>query len=95
VLSEDDSALGELDLSAGPEWVMVERAAEGVEVIPLVETAWRFAAALCAGESFAKAVEVAPDTDSPLLFARHLAAGRFTGFRLVEDHPSAPLEKTP
>ena len=95
VLSEDDSALGALDLSGGPEWVMVERGGEGVEVIPLAESDWRFTAALCAGQTFAKAVEAAIDADVPVVFARHLAAGRFSGFRVAKDHPSAPLEKTP
>ena len=95
VLAEDDSALGAIDLSAGPEWLLVERTANGVEVLPLAETEWRFAAALCAGETFAKAIEAAPDADVVSLLARHLAAGRFIGFRLTEDHPSAPLEKTP
>jgi hypothetical protein len=95
VLSEDDSALDALDLSAGPEWVMVERAADGIEVIPLAESEWRFTAALCAGQTFAKGVEAASDADIPLLFAQHLAAGRFNGFRLAKDYLSAPSEKSP
>jgi hypothetical protein len=95
VLAQDDSALKAIDLSAGPERLLVERTANGVEVSPLAETEWHFAAALCAGETFANSIEAAPDTDVPLLFAQHLAAGRFTGFRLAEDQLSPPLEKTP
>ena len=95
MLAGDDSALNAIDLSAGPEWLLVERTANGVEVLPLAETEWRFAAALYAGETFVRAIEAVPNADVATLFARHLAAGRFIGFRLAEDHPSAPLEKTP
>jgi hypothetical protein len=95
VLAEDDSALRAIDLSAGPEWLLVERNANGVEVSPLAETEWRFAASLCAHETFAKSVETTPAADVVCLFARHLAAGRFIGFRLAEDRPAAPLENAP
>jgi hypothetical protein len=92
VLAEDDAALSTIDCSAGPEWLMVERNATGVEVLCLPETEWRFAAALCGGQTFAKAMEAAADTDVSLLFASLLAAGRFTDFRVAGGHPPAPLE---
>jgi hypothetical protein len=95
VLAEDDAALSTIDCSAGPQWLMVERNATGVEVLSLPETEWRLAAALCAGEAFAKVMEAAVDTDFSLLFASLLAGGRFTGFRLAGDHPPASLETMP
>lgn len=95
VLDGDDSALGTIDPSAGPEWLIVERTANGVEVSPLAETEWRFGVALCAGETFEKAIEAVSNADVATLFARHLAAGRFIGVSLDEDHPCASLEMTP
>jgi hypothetical protein len=95
VLGEDDTALGVIDLSAGPECLMIERTREGVEVVSLAETEWRFAASLCVGKTFAQAVEMAPDADVASILARHLAAGRFIGFQLTEDHPSTPLVNAP
>jgi hypothetical protein len=92
VLAEDDAALGAIDLSSGPEWLLVERDANGVEVSALAECEWRFAHALCAGESLAAAIDASPDGDIPLFLARHLAAGRIVGFRISdpqtrETHP--------
>jgi hypothetical protein len=95
VLDEDDAALSAIDCSAGPQWLMVERNTTGVEVLSLPETEWRIAAALCAGETFAKAMDADDDADFPLLFAGLLAGGRFTDFRLAGDHPSAPSETMP
>ena len=69
-----------------------ERSAHGVEVFALGETEWCFAALLCAGGTFADAIEAAPDGDIALFLARHIAAGRFTGF-CVSD-PSS-LETNP
>ena len=92
VLAEDDSALSSIDLSTGPEWLLVERTVNGVEVSPVAEIEWRLAASLCAGETLANSIETTEDADVVSLLAQHLAAGRFIGFRLTEDRPSAPLE---
>ncbi|HMI97031.1 MAG TPA: DNA-binding domain-containing protein [Micropepsaceae bacterium] len=83
VLAEDDEALSAINLAAGPCWLLVERDAEGIEVSRLSEAEWRFASALSAGETFATATDRAGTIDMPLLFAGHLAAGRFVGFRIV------------
>lgn len=81
VLAEDDAALSALDLASGPEWLLVERGPAGVEVTPLDEAEWRFAHALCSGETLASAMDAAPHGDIPLFLARHIAAGRITGFQ--------------
>jgi hypothetical protein len=83
VLAGEDSALGHIDLSTGPEWLLVERTSEGVEVSGFAETEWRFAASLCAGETFANSIETTPGADVVSLLAQQLAAGRFIGFRLT------------
>ena len=92
VLAEDDSALSAIDLSAGPEWLLVERTAKGVEVSPLTEIEWRFAVSLCAGEPFEKIIEADSAIEIASVLASHFTAGRFIGFRLTEDRPSVPLE---
>jgi hypothetical protein len=83
VLSEDDDALSAIEIGAGPCWLLVERGADGVEVSRLGEAEWRFASALFAGETFAAATDRAGTIDVPLLFAGHLAAGRFIEFRIA------------
>jgi hypothetical protein len=95
VLAEDDAALSAIDVSAGPEWLMVERNATGVEAVCLPDNEWRFAAALCAGETFAHATEASGDIDVPLLFARFLIAGRFTDFRIAGAWSLASSETVP
>jgi hypothetical protein len=82
VLAEDDAALSSINLSSGPEWLLIERGANGVDVSALTESEWRFASALCAGESLAAAIDASPDDDIPLFLARHIAAGRIIGFRI-------------
>lgn len=91
VLDEDDNALSAIDLRRGPEWLLIERGGNGVEVSALAESEWRFANALFGGESLAAAMEAAPDGDIPLFLARHFAAGRFIGFRLNDPLSEKPL----
>jgi hypothetical protein len=82
VLARDDRALAALDLSAGPVLLLVERGDDSIEVNRLEEPAWRFLAALCAGESLGAAVEAAREIDTSSTLAAHLAAGRFVAFTL-------------
>lgn len=84
VIDEDDAALAAIDLAAGPVWLLIERLATGIDVRRLSESAWRFAAALCAGRPLAAALESFPDIDAAPLLAEHLAAGRFVDFDLNE-----------
>ena len=84
VLEEDDAALSAIDPAASPAWLLVQRLPQGVEVRRMGEPAWRFTAALCAGRPLAAALAEAGEIDAPALLAEHLAAGRFSDFRLIE-----------
>ena len=98
VLERDDAALAAIDIAAGPQWLLVERADAGVEVVPMREAEWRFTQALCTGQPLQQALDASgdlPDVDPPMLIARHLAAGRFTGFRLAHPVHPAQLEGAP
>jgi hypothetical protein len=92
VLDGDDAALAAVDLASGPVHLLVERGAAGVQVSRLAAATWRFAAALCAGrplaDVFEEFSEAAGETlESPeAALAAHLAAGRFTDFRLADVH---------
>ena len=88
VLAEDDAALIAIDLSSGPEWLLIERGANGVEVTALAENEWRFAQALYAGKSLAAAMDTSPEGDIPRFLASHIAAGRIIGFR-VSNHSNS------
>jgi len=82
VLAEDDAAMAAIDLASGPVWLLVQRFQTGVDVAHLSEREWRFAAQLCAGRRLQAALDEAPDLDASAALTGHLAAGRFTGFRL-------------
>ncbi len=82
VLEQDDAALAAIDPASGPLWLLVHRAATGVEVSRLSEIAWRFTEALFAGCPLRSALEDAPCVEAEALLAEHLAAGRFAGFSL-------------
>lgn len=84
VLDQDDAALASIDPASGPVWLLVHRAETGLDVSRLSEGAWRFAAALFAGQALHRALEEARCADTQALLAEHLAAGRFAGFSLAE-----------
>ncbi len=81
-LAEDDASLASVDLGSGPVWLMVAREGDEVRVSSVTEAEWRFAAALCAGETLASALNGSQDIDAPEELARHLLAGRFIGFHI-------------
>ena len=98
VLGRDDAALAAIDLAAGPRWLRVERSDAGVEVVPMRPAEWRLTQALRAGRSLQQALDASgdlPDVDAPMSIAQHLAAGRFTGFRLTHPVHSAHPEEAP
>jgi len=67
-----------------------------VEVLRLDEAAWQFAVALRDGVRLEAAIAATPDPRTGVLLAEHLAAGRFSDFRLVppeSNAPSAPLQE--
>jgi hypothetical protein len=84
VLDQDDAALGAIDLSDAPLWLLVQRLPIGIDVRRLNEAAWRCTSALCAGRPLEEAIEGAPAVDVSTLLAEHLAAGRFIAFNITE-----------
>ena len=84
VLAGDDAAMAAIDPGSGPVWLLVQRVETGVDVARISEREWRFAAQLCAGQQLQAALDEAADIDRSAALAGHLAAARFTGFRLEE-----------
>jgi hypothetical protein len=92
VLAGDDAALGAIDLSDRPVYLLVERrvrnsrepAGSTVQVHRLSEAAWRLTVSLCAGRPLGVALEEVANTDvdPSAVLAEHLAAGRFVAFTL-------------
>ena len=95
VLGGDDAALAAVDLNDGPVHLLVERAASGVEVSRLDEAAWRFAAALCDGQTIEATLAEMPDSRAYVLLAEHLAAGRFVDFNLERSADTMSLAPSP
>jgi Putative DNA-binding domain len=91
VLSGDDAAIGEIDLSGGPVWLAVHRGRAGVEAQRLERKAYDFISELCAGKPLGALVEAAPAHAARLL-AEQLAKGRLAGVNVgvegakEEDH---------
>ena len=82
VLAQDDAAMAAIDLGSGPVWLMVQRFATGVEVTRFSKQEWRFANRLCVDQPLQEALDDASGFNASAALAGHLAAGRFTGFRL-------------
>ncbi|MBS0326927.1 MAG: putative DNA-binding domain-containing protein [Proteobacteria bacterium] len=105
-LASDDQALAAIDPHAGPRWLLVARGAPGIEVVALSERAWRFTCDLAAGRSLQQALARVGDDrtggalpierfDPAALLGAHLAAGRFTAFRVTDALRAAdPLRAT-
>jgi hypothetical protein len=101
VLAEDEAAMAALDLTAGAVWLLIERAAAGVQVQRLSAVSGAFTARLFAGESLQRALDAAavaapvaavatagaPEALETTL-AEHLAAGRFTAWTEQGDRTS-------
>jgi hypothetical protein len=79
VLSGDDAAMAQVDLSSGPVGLVVHRGPGGVEAQRLKPGAYDFVSRLCVGEALASVLETAPP-EAPALLAEQLAKGRLTGF---------------
>jgi hypothetical protein len=82
VLGHDEAVMATIDLADGPICLVVQRARDGVEVLRADEPAWRFMAALCAGQPLGFALSASPGADVPGLLAVALAAGRFVEFHV-------------
>lgn len=90
VLERDEAAMRAIALSAGPVHVLVERDLEGqVQVSRLAPAAWKLTQRLISGEPWCQVLsheqssltEAAWAESAPMILARHLSAGRFTGYR--------------
>jgi hypothetical protein len=79
VLSGDDAAMAQIDLSSGPVRLIVHRGPGGVEAQRLERDAYDFFSRLCAGEALANVLETAP-TEAPALLAEALMKGHLTAF---------------
>jgi hypothetical protein len=79
VLSGDDAAMAQVDLSSGPVRLLVHRGPGGVEAQRLERDAYDFVSRLCAGEALASVLETAPP-ESPALLAEALTKGYLTAF---------------
>jgi Putative DNA-binding domain len=88
VLASDDAALSAIDLSSGKVWLLVERNANGTEVMRLDEPRWRFAEALFSGRPLSVVLESIASAQAPRWLAEHLAAGHFGGFSLSGAEPA-------
>jgi hypothetical protein len=79
VLSGDDAAMAQVDLSSGPVRLLVHRGLGGVEAQRLERDAYDFGSGLCAGEALANLLATAPPEAAALL-AEALAKGHLTAF---------------
>jgi hypothetical protein len=79
VLSGDDAAMAQVDLSSGPVRLAVHRGPDGVQAQRLEPGAYDFLSRLCAGEALGSLLETAPAEVAPLL-AEALTKGHLTAF---------------
>ena len=95
VLSQDETAMSAIDLATGPAFLLVEALEAGVEVSRLDDAEWRFTSALLAGGAVETAIERAPGIEPAVVIAKHLLAGRFSGFTLAHRATAERKESTP
>lgn len=79
VLSGDDAAMAQVDLSSEPVRLLVHRGPGGVEAQRLERDAYDFVSRLCAGEALASVLKTAPP-EAPALLAEALTKGYLTAF---------------
>ena len=89
VLSGDEAAMTEVELSSEPVWLVVHRGASGVDAQRLECDAYGFVSRLCAGEALGSLLETAP-LEAPALLAEQITKGRLTGFLIGS---TSPFEK--
>jgi hypothetical protein len=83
VLSGDDAAMREIDLSGGPVGLVVHRGQGGLETQRLEPRAYDFVLRLCGGEALGRLLEAAP-AEAAALLAEQLAKGRLMAFRIAQ-----------
>jgi hypothetical protein len=82
VLAQDDKAMAAIAFGSEPVYLLIERIDEALSVQRLPPAEGRFIAALVTGQTLAAAIDAA-GTDSEVLLAGHLRAGRFVDFNLT------------
>ncbi|HJY76325.1 MAG TPA: DNA-binding domain-containing protein [Burkholderiales bacterium] len=83
VLSGNEAAMAEVDLSSGPVYLVVHRGREGLDVQRLDRRAYGFALRLCGGESLSELLQFARD-DTAALLCEQLAKGRLTTYEMAQ-----------
>lgn len=78
VLTQDDSALADINRAACPVWLHVYRTATGLELRRIAEWQWRLTTALFAGCPLQDALADAVDREAHVWLASLLASGCFT-----------------
>jgi len=91
VLSRDDSALANINLSADPVCLYIHRGPSGVEVNRMAEGQCRFTAALIAGRPLHDALVDVPDAETSVWLAHLLASGCFVDIRLSNEASSQTI----
>ncbi len=81
VLSGDEAAIAEVDLSSGPVRLLVHRGPAGLETTRIGPRAYEFVSRLCAGEALGRLIETAP-MEAAVLLAEQLAKGRLGALRI-------------
>lgn len=95
VLNRDDDALARVDPAAGPVWLLVRRALDGIEVDRISAWQWQFTAALLAGHPLHIALGPTPPADAHAWLATLLSVGCFSGFGLTQDSALPIPERLP
>ncbi|SOF01860.1 hypothetical protein SAMN05446635_9978 [Burkholderia sp. OK233] len=93
VLTRDDSAMADINLTADPVRVYVHRGASGVDVDRMAEGQCRFMAALLAGRPLHDALADAPDAQAPVWLASLFASECFVDVCLSNQASSRTIER--
>jgi Putative DNA-binding domain len=94
VLAQDEAAMAAIDVDSGPVWLMIDRQFSAVDVRRVDERAWHAMADLYAGRPVLAAIRSLAERDGAAFLAEHLAAGRFTQFKLIDDESIQPVQET-
>jgi hypothetical protein len=82
IVDGNDSALAEIDIDAGPVWLLIERGKIGVRVERMQRPAWMLARQLFSRTAIASVIGASDSLDVAFEIAGHLAAGRIVSFHL-------------
>ncbi|MBA3777471.1 MAG: hypothetical protein H0X11_13725 [Betaproteobacteria bacterium] len=87
VMSGDDAAIAEVDVSRHPVWLIVHRGRNGVDAQRLDRDAYAYVTRLCDGDPLGCLLENAP-AEVPALIADQLTKGRLKAFRIDKERSS-------